>query len=172
MRTLTLLRHAKSSWADPGMDDHDRPLNARGLENCRRLARHLEESGVAPDLVLCSTAERARATLHGVFPGLRPPLDVRYDPRLYLAEPETLLDLIRAVPDRVGHVMVVGHNPGLEELAALLAGSGPEALLARMQEKFPTGALAVIDFDVEAWREVAPRAGRLRLFAVPRELAD
>ena len=172
MRTLYLLRHAKSSWTDPGLDDHDRPLNVRGLDACERLVPFLRREGVAPDFVLCSTALRARSTLHGVFPALPVPLTVRYDPAAYLAAPEKLLALLRALPPGIERPMLVGHNPGLEEFAGLLAGSGPDDQLARMREKFPTGGLACLSFDIAAWDALTPGCGRLNLFAVPRLLQD
>ncbi|MEQ8344444.1 MAG: histidine phosphatase family protein [Sneathiellaceae bacterium] len=170
MRTLYLLRHAKSSWADFGLDDHDRPLNARGVESCTRLVPHLRQEGIAPDLVLCSTAERARATLHGIFPGLPAPLAVRFDPAVYLAAPGDLLALARATAAEVRRLMVIGHNPGLEDLARSLAGSGPPDALARLEEKFPTGALACFSFDIDTWQDLSPGTGRLCLFTLPRLL--
>lgn len=172
MRTLYLLRHAKSSWADSGLDDHDRPLNARGLDACARLIPYIRQHGVAPDLVLCSTAERTRATLQGIFSALPVPLQVVYDPALYLGTPERIMALIRAVPASVQRLMVVGHNPGLEDLAALLAGDGPADLLAQIGGKFPTGALAALDFGIDSWDALAAGGGRLRLFAVPRLLPE
>ena len=170
MRTLYLLRHAKSSWADPVLDDHARPLNARGHDACSRLIPFLRQKGIAPDLVLCSTAERARATLHGIFPGLPAPVAVRYDPAVYLATPEELLALIRKAPLEVQRLLVVGHNPGLEDFARQFAGTGADDEMARLRDKFPTGALACLSFDIDAWDQISPGTGRLDLFAVPRLL--
>lgn len=164
MRTLYLLRHAKSSWANPGLDDHDRPLNARGQNACARLARYFRAQGIGPELVLCSTAERTRATLHGVMPGLPAPLDVRFEPALYLAEAEAIAQLLREVPDTVQRLLVIGHNPGMEDFAAwLLAKDWPH-------EKFPTGGFAAFTLAIDSWAGLAPGTGRLALRVVPREL--
>jgi len=170
MRTLYLLRHAKSSWADPALGDHDRPLNARGLEACGRLAQYFRREGVAPELVLCSTAERTRATLHGIFPGLPVPLDVRYEPALYLAEARAILTQLQAVPATVGKVMVIGHNPGLEDFAALILADEKSDNPAWADEKFPTGGFAAFSLEIADWTGLAPGSGRLFLYAVPRTL--
>lgn len=164
MRTLYLLRHAKSSWANAGLDDHDRPLNARGQDACVRLAGYFRAEAIRPDLVLCSTAERTRATLHGVMPGLPAPLNVRYEPALYLAEAEAIARVLRDLPDAVQRPLVIGHNPGMEDLAAwLLATPWPH-------EKFPTGGFAAFELAIDSWAELKSGTGRLTLRTVPRAL--
>ncbi len=170
MKTLLLLRHAKSSRDDPGLEDFDRPLAPRGREAAPRIGAFMHDRGFIPDLVLCSPAHRARQTWDLVAPALAAPGSVRFDKRIYLAESDGLLERARAVPARVGSVLMVGHNPGLGELACLLTGRGAKRDIARLRRKFPTGALAVLRFDVARWSQIAPRGGELVLLAVPREL--
>ena len=172
MLTLTLLRHAKSSWDEPGLDDYDRPLAKRGRKAAPQMGAALAKMGLRPDLVLCSGAARARATLDLVLEKLGAPVpQVVYDDALYMAAPDALLARLNRVgPGAPRHVMLVGHNPGLEELALLLAGSGARDDTARMSEKFPTAAVAVIGFNAESWAGIEPGAGRLEHFLTPRQL--
>ncbi|WP_374443559.1 histidine phosphatase family protein [Stella sp.] len=167
-RTLLLLRHAKSSWADPGMDDFDRPLNGRGRRAVRAIARMLAEADARPALVLCSPARRTRETLEGVRPGLAGEPEVRFDRALYLADADRLGDIVRGLPD-VAQAMLVGHNPGLHDLARALAGAGDPALRRRLGDAFPTGALATIAFAGD-WRDARDGTGRLVAYVAPREL--
>jgi len=168
LKTLLLLRHAKSSWSNPSLQDFDRPLNARGETAAGGIGGWLQESGQVPELVLSSTARRAAETWAGVAEALEDPPEVRWDPSLYLAEPDHLLDRIRALPASVGSAMLVGHNPGMEDLARSLARKGDPAALHNLRVKYPTGGLAIITFDVDRWQDVAPRTGRLELFRTPR----
>jgi phosphohistidine phosphatase len=176
MLTLTLLRHAKSSWGDPSLDDYDRPLGKRGKTAAPEIGAALAAMGLRPDLILCSSAVRARATLDLVLPKLGAPVPrVVYDDALYLATPNALLSRLHRVgPGDTGevprHVMVVGHNPGLEELAVLLIGSGASDDTSRLTEKFPTAAVAVLGFNSESWAAIAPGAGRLEHFLTPKQL--
>lgn len=162
MKTLWILRHAKSSWDDVGLPDHERPLAPRGRKASKRVSRFAEASGVRPQLVLCSTALRARDTLARVLPGLGEPA-VEQQRTIYLASADTLLALLRRVGPDVESVMLVGHNPGLHDLVCALAPPGPEAL--------PTGALAEVRLEIEAWSEIAPGSGLLARLTLPRELA-
>ncbi len=169
VKTLYLLRHAKSSWDDPGLADHDRPLAPRGQRAVRKLSRHMHRSGVAPELVLCSSSVRTRETLEGIS-GALGGADVRIDAGLYAAPVEALLDAVRAVEPGVGSVMLIGHNPGLQWLAIALAGSGDEDGLRRLAENLPTGALATLSVHTETWAEVEPGSCELVGYVVPREL--
>ena len=159
-KTLYLLRHLKSSWDDVSLADRDRPLAPRGRKAGKRMARYLQRAGVAPELVLCSPATRTRETLDAIRVALDGP-EVRFEERLYAASDDELLDALRGVDPGVGSVLVIAHNPGLEDLAASLSGT--------VQEKFPTGALATLAFD-GAWNELAPGVCKLTGFVVPREL--
>jgi phosphohistidine phosphatase len=176
MLTLTLLRHAKSSWDDPALDDYDRPLAKRGKKAAPEVGAALAAMGLRPDLVICSGAVRARATLDLVLAKLGAPVpEVVFDDSVYLATPETLLARLNRIgPSETGEtprsVMLVGHNPGLEELALLLAGSGAADDTARMTEKFPTAAVAVIGFNADNWALIAPGLGRLEHFLTPKQL--
>ena len=160
VKTLYLLRHLKSSWDDPGLADRDRPLALRGLKAGKKMARHLRKTGVEAELVLCSPATRTRETLDAVRGAIGDP-EVRFDERLYAASGRELLDVLRGVDFGVGSVLVIAHNPGLEDLAATLGGT--------VQEKFPTGALATLAFQC-VWSELEPGSCELTAFVVPREL--
>ena len=158
MRELLLLRHAKSSWDDPGLADHDRPLSSRGVRAATTMGREIARRGWVPDAALVSTALRTRETL--ALAGREWPREVAatFDPSIYEAAPQAILAAIRRTPDRVARLLVVGHNPGLERLAAALAGPGSgEDALARLREKFPTAALARFEFP-SGWAELKPGA--------------
>jgi phosphohistidine phosphatase len=171
MPTLLLLRHAKSSWDSPSLDDYDRPLAKRGLKAAPRMGAEIASLGLKPDVILCSSAVRTRETLALVLPEIGGDPEVIYDDAIYLAAPETLLAKVRALPDTAKSVMVVGHNPGMEELAALLVKDGGKADRKDMAEKFPTCALAVINFEAPGWAAVAPGAGTLARFITPAQLS-
>jgi phosphohistidine phosphatase len=165
---LLILRHAKSSWKDAGLADHDRPLAPRGRKAAKVIAEHLSRERLAPQLVLCSSARRTRETLERITPGLGQEAAVRIEPELYAASAQRLLERLRAVDDGVGSVLLIGHNPGLEELAINLAASGSK--LAAMKRKYPTGALATLEF-AGRWRDLQPGSAELRDFVTPKQLA-
>jgi phosphohistidine phosphatase len=160
MPTLYLLRHAKSSWDDPALADHDRPLAPRGLRNAGALAQHLRAGRIVPELVLCSTAQRARETLAAVLPAFDGETEVLIERRLYGASAGELLERLHAVPEAVGSTMVVAHNPGLEELASRLAGDAAP-------ERLPTGALVEISSG-GTWATLGQSPCRLVSSTVPR----
>ena len=164
--TLLLLRHAKSSWVDPTLPDHDRPLASRGRRDAKRIAKHLAGLEFEPELVLCSSAVRTRETLELVRPALGNS-KVLFEDGLYGASSDELLARIRVVPDAVGSVMLIGHNPGLEQLALLLASSGDE--LRRLETKFPTAALATLAVET-TWSRLAPGDAILTAYIVPKQL--
>jgi phosphohistidine phosphatase len=166
MKVLTLLRHAKSGWDDPVLRDFDRPLNPRGRRAARTVARETRRLGLGFDRVLASPARRVIETLEEV--GQSVPLAPNYDERLYLASPETLLELVRGTDDGVDRLLVVGHNPGLEELALRL--SGPGELRDEVAVKYPTATLAELQFGVTSWRQVRGGGATLTRFIRPRDL--
>jgi phosphohistidine phosphatase len=168
MRRLWLLRHAKSSWDEPGLDDHDRPLAPRGREAAGRIGGYLEREGIRPSLVVCSSARRARETLAVVLPSLGPELTIRIDPDLYTFNGARLLEVVLGLPDACTDAMLVGHNPAIEDLATALAREG--APLPALRAKYPTGALACVEIDGPAWADAAPGRARLTSFVVPRDL--
>jgi phosphohistidine phosphatase len=162
MKLLSILRHAKSSWKDSSLEDHDRPLNKRGTRDAPRMGDLIREQDLVPDVILSSTARRARDTALAVATAAGFPEEVRLTRSLYGASPDTCLDVLRDLPDSIGHAMIVGHNPTLEELVALLVGKA---------HVMPTAALAVVELPIESWRDVAPRSrGTLRALWQPREL--
>jgi phosphohistidine phosphatase len=163
VRRLHLLRHAKSSWDDPGLADHDRPLAPRGRRAAAAMGRHLREGSVEPALVLCSSARRARETL--ALLELSSP--VRIETELYATSSRALLERVRRTPDELPSLMVVGHNPELEGLAIELAREGP--LRPELLAKYPTGALATLAFE-EGWAELRWGTCELTSFVRPRDL--
>jgi len=173
MKELLLLRHAKSSWDDRLARDFDRPLNARGRAAAPMMGDYLAARGRAPDLVLCSSAARARETFALVAGRLRPTPPAIYKDGLYLASPERMLEIIRAAPAGDDRLLVVAHNPGLEELAFILAdpARGDASSLKRLRLKYPTAGLAHFACDWSDWREISPGAGALKAFVTPRDLA-
>ena len=170
MHALHLLRHAKSSWADEKLDDHDRPLSKRGRRDAEAMARHLAGRGGTPDLALSSTAARAHATLAPLLERLKPKR-VLLDRDLYLAPGRALLEYLRNTNEGVGSALLVGHNPGLHELALLLADPDSPVELPPLSGKFPTGALASFRFAT-TWSRLKPRTARLIAYVTPRELAE
>ncbi|MET9854542.1 histidine phosphatase family protein [Streptomyces sp. NPDC006450] len=169
---LVLLRHAKSAW--PDVADHERPLGPRGLRDAPAAGRWLRDAGCSPSLVICSTARRTRETWALAAGQLGAEIPVRFDERVYAAEPEDLLEVVSEVPEEVRTLLLVGHNPGLEDLALSLARKAVAAAEAeareRLSRKFPTSAIAVLTCP-GSWQELAPGSARLTDFAVPRGAA-
>jgi phosphohistidine phosphatase len=169
VRVVYLLRHAKSSWKDPSLVDCDRPLAPRGRRAARAMADHLRREGIRPALILCSPTRRTRETLELVAETL-PDAPVWVEEALYGAAEQDLLRRLRKLPGTVTSALVIGHNPGLHELALALAGSGQREALARLRGKMPSGALATLQAPVSRWRDLRPGGAELVAFAVPREL--
>lgn len=178
-RQLVLLRHAKSAW--PDVPDHERPLARRGQRDAPAMGRWLHTVGLVPDLVLCSTARRARETWQLAQPALGAPPPVRFDVRVYQSSAAGLLDLIRCESEAAGTLLVVGHDPALPGLALTLArgtsdarpgtrsGTVPAGMLDRMRAKFPTAAIAVFGCT-GTWDGLSPASARLTCFITPRTL--
>jgi phosphohistidine phosphatase len=167
LKSLYLLRHAKSSWDDPGLADHDRPLAPRGLKAAQWMGNHMRRAKIAPDLVLCSTATRAVQTLDAISAILKEPLAVSVEDDLYGAGDTGLLVRLQDVPDAVGAVLLVGHNPGLQDLALMLAGDGDPGDLVRLGDKFPTCALATLEVPTP-WESLGPGHAYLTSLVFPR----
>jgi phosphohistidine phosphatase len=168
MKTLTLLRHAKSGWDDPVARDFDRPLNPKGQRAAQAMGRHMRALGLAFDHVAASPAARVVETLKHVGAGYGSELAPHWDKRIYLASASTLLDLVHELPGGGDSVLLVGHNPGLEELVLALVPDG--TLRSNVEAKFPTASLAEMRFDVASWSEVAADRGELVRFVRPRDL--
>ena len=169
MKTLFLLRHAKSDWGDSSLKDFDRPLNERGWDAAKAMGREMRERDLVPDFVLSSPSARTTETLARVEEGFGQKFECAEDRRIYLAETETLIELVRGAPSKSETLMIVGHNPGMHELVLALA-EGPDELREEIAQKYPTAALAEISFDVDDWPDVAPGSGRVRTFLKPRDL--
>jgi phosphohistidine phosphatase len=162
MKTLLVLRHAKSSWKDSGLADFERPLNSRGKQASDLMGRFLRKKKPYPDLVLCSTALRARETGRLVLEAARLVVEVRYDQRLYLASADRLAEIVSQIEEDRANVMLVGHNPGMEELLPRLTG---------VTVSMPTAALAKIDLDVDEWGALLEKKpGRLDWLVTPKDL--
>ncbi len=170
MLTLTLFRHAKSSWDVSGKKDIDRPLSDRGSAAAPVMGTYMANEQLAPDLVLCSPAARTRATSALAFAALAPPPQIVFEAPLYLASVRTLLARIRRVDATVRHLMIVGHNPGLQSLALELIGKGNSKPLADLSDKLPTAGLVMLEFDHGDWAKVGPGTARLARFVTPRML--
>lgn len=169
MKTLTLLRHAKSSWDDPVARDFDRPLNAKGQRAAAMMGRHMKSLGLAFDHAVASPAVRVVETLDHLAQGYGSDLTPAWDKRIYLASVSTLLDLVHELPEGAEHVLLAGHNPGLEELVLLLVPDDG-ALREEVEVKFPTASLAEIRLSGDRWADVKPGAAELVRFVRPRDL--
>ena len=168
---LMVLRHASPEKAEPGMRDFDRALNERGRKDAAKIGAYMAHHALLPDRVIVSPARRARETWEHVseaFP-VAPPVD--YDNRLYEGGPDAILAVIRENDPSIGSLLIIGHNPGLHEIARLLIAAGDVEARERLNEGMPTAALAVIDFPGEDWSTLHPRGGRLERFVSPRSLA-
>ncbi len=170
MLTLSLLRHAKSSWKNPTLPDHERPLNSRGKAAAPVMGKAMANHGLVPDLVLCSTARRTRDTLDLVLPELKAEPKVVYEDGLYHGTPNEMLAILQAAPGNAGHILLVGHNPELQRFVLDLIGSGPKHLKDRIEAQLPTAALVVIRFMFGAWKDIGLNEGKLELFLTPRDL--
>jgi phosphohistidine phosphatase len=168
-KTVLLLRHAKSSREDPELADFDRPLTGRGRRDAPRMGAWMHEAGLKPDLVLCSDAKRARETWAGLAETLRCAAPVLFERGLYMASAKALCRRLQRLPGKVGSVLVIAHNPGLEEAAQALADGSGEPM-ERLQRKFPTAALARLDFEIEEWSQLQPGSGRMSQFVTPGAL--
>jgi len=182
VKTLYLLRHAKSDSEGWSGQDFERPLNERGKQACTAMAAHLREQGIRPGIVLCSTAVRARETLAGIaaalgWPGAEGRPDFVFRDEIYLASQSELVAEVRGLDDNIGCAMLIGHNPGLEVLAIGFAqrgnkghGGGDRDAFEALERKYPTAALATLTFESDHWRGLEPGKGRLTGFVKPSKL--
>ncbi|MBN9068056.1 MAG: histidine phosphatase family protein [Rhizobiales bacterium] len=169
MLRLMLLRHAKSDWPT-GVDDHERPLGPRGRLISPRIGHYMAEEGLAPDLAIVSTARRAHETWELARPAFAQDIAVKDEPRIYEAAASAILGVARETGSGVYSLLLVGHNPGLQDLVLKLASHGRKPNLARLRRKFPTAALAVIDFDVDRWEAIGEGPGDLERFETPKSI--
>lgn len=169
VKTLTLLRHAKSTWDDPVERDFDRPLNGRGRRAAARIGQWLADDGADFDHVRASPAVRVRQTIEGIEDGIRRPLHPMFDARIYLASAMTLLDIVQGFEATAATALLIGHNPGLEDLLLLLTPDA-DPLRGEAAIKYPTATLAVLDLAVDTWRDTQSGSATLRHFIRPRDL--
>jgi phosphohistidine phosphatase len=165
------MRHAKSNWPS-GVADRERPLAARGREAAPLMGRYLAEELLLPDLVLVSPARRTVETWELVRPMLPERPGSHFEPRIYEAKPDRLLQVVQETEPQVRTLLMIGHNPGFEELAKTLTGHGDRYAAARLAQKYPTCGLAVLDFAIEDWRDVKAGGGRLDRFVTPASLGE
>lgn len=170
MKLVSLLRHAKAADRSTAANDRDRPLTARGREDASLMGAVLAERAPAPDFVLCSPAARTRETLNAVADHLPNSPHVIFDDAIYGGAPATLLAIIQASPNPFRHGLLIGHNPGIHELALGLASEAEKDAMIWFERKFPTGALAQFAFDVADWRGIDVAGGRLVALTRPKEL--
>ena len=170
MKHLTILRHAKSSWNDPHLEDFNRPLNERGWKSARRVGRELEKRGVKFDLVIASPAARVRETIDGLAEKLPLNVEIRFEPRMYAASEEMLLRIVRDIRESSHAPLLVGHNPGLQQLIVALTHNDPGDLRSCVEEKLPTAALVAIELPAHRWNEVALGTGKITDLLLPKEL--
>jgi phosphohistidine phosphatase len=170
MLRLLLLRHAKAAWPS-GTLDLDRPLAKRGQDAALVMGDYLKSERLEPDLVVISPARRTQETWERVQPFLGE-IETRRDGRIYEAPVGRLLEVLRGIESETRTLLVIGHNPGFEELAKLLIGEGDMEGILRLGQKYPTAGLAVIDFSLDDWADIAHRSGRLERFITPKSLGN
>ena len=170
MLTLSLFRHAKSSWDEESLKDLDRPLSERGLAAAPTMGTYLAREDLRPDCVLSSPSVRTRETAALAFKAFASPPEIQFEDALYLASHKTLLARIKRVDARIQHLMILGHNPGLHALALDLIADGAKKLIAELSDKLPSAGLVVLEFDAREWADVAAGTGRLAVFTSPRKL--
>ncbi len=166
MRRLLLLRHGKADRHSAG-GDRERPLTRRGMEDSRRIGQFLRDEDVIPGLAVASNARRAKQTLEQVLEAFPGHVTHLIENTIYLATVDHLVEILRQTPDKIATLLAVGHNPGFAELASWLAGAGDAGELALMRSKFPTAALAMLDFETNHWSEVGKGGARLERFVTP-----
>ncbi|MFD1949398.1 SixA phosphatase family protein [Sphingomonas arantia] len=171
MKTLILLRHAKSGWDDSVARDFDRPLNPKGKRAGRTVGQHMRTQGLRFDAAVASPAVRVVETLAHVADGYGHAIDPAWDRRIYLASASTLLDVVQDADDSAESLLLAGHNPGLEDLVLLLVPDRTDdAERDKVEEKFPTASLAVLRFDADHWSDISEGSGTLTRFVRPRDL--
>lgn len=172
MKTLILMRHAKSSWADPGADDHDRKLNKRGRSAAPVMARWLDQQGLRPDYVLCSSAQRTRETLDLMREAVPSLPDPEILGALYHASPGDLTRHLSRLPENCRCALLIGHEPGLSSFLRMFGGSSAAPECRRAYDHLPTAAISVLEADIGGWRELGPDGTEFVAFAIPRELME
>jgi len=170
MKRLILYRHAKSDWGDASLADKDRPLNDRGRRSAQVMAEYLHQEGLFPDLILCSSSQRTRETLAPLLPHLPTETEIRLLDVLYDVHGEDYLKTVRLLGGTAGILMLIGHNPAMEATAFSLIKDRTGSAWQDLSGKFPTAAIAIFDFELETWADLAVETGCLVSFVKPRDL--
>ena len=171
MRRLLLFRHAKAERSYPGTEDRARTLEGRGRKDAAKIGAYMASHALIPDLVMTSPSARTLETWKCAAAAFRTPVKVSEVERLYDATANTILGVIRAAAPATHTLLIVGHNPGLHEVATMLVASGDIEARERLREKLPTSGLAMIDFPLDEWGKLHPQCGRLERFVTPKSLA-
>ncbi len=172
MKKLSLLRHAKSGWDDPVARDFDRPLNPRGRSGAETMGAYAKSQGLHPDFIIASPAVRVTETLDLFLPaaGLDA-IEPHWDRRIYLASSATLIDCLQDLPDSANHVLMSGHNPGMEDLILeLVPDDGSSPLRDAIEEKYPTAALVTLELEIASWKDADVGTARLTHMKRPRDI--
>ncbi len=173
MLRLLLLRHAKSAWNDATQTDHQRPLNDRGIAAAPKMGSYISSKEIEPEVVLISSATRAQQTAELVISQFSRKPQIQILDELYnFSSYQSVLNIIRNKGEKDSPLMIIAHNPTMEELASELTGTGNNAARALMSEKYPTAALAVLDFDINKWADLQTGIGTLISFTRPRDVAE
>lgn len=172
MLTLSLLRHAKSSWSEDDLSDYDRPLNKRGKTAAPAMGNYIAQNNLQPDLILCSPAKRARETMNLMLKAFPTEPEIRFEDTLYHASPRVILEHVQAYGMDYPHILVIGHNPGFHAFALRMTKSASPKDMTALLENYPTAALAVLDLDAPSWNQVKEGEAHLRLFMMPKALPE
>ena len=170
MKTIFLLRHAKSSWDDVSLDDFDRPLSPRGIKSCKKIGKYLKKNRLIPDIVYCSSAMRAKQTWELFNRIVDKKENILYEDSLYMSDFSNFINIIKKTKNNFKNLMFVSHNPGIENLALELSKDKSNEIYEKINIKFPTGALIIIKFDLNNWSKVDCKKGKLYEFVKPKEL--
>ncbi len=172
MKRLYLLRHSKAGHAGKKiLDDQDRPVTDKGIELCIHIAEQIKKIDPFPQLILCSPALRAKQTSDLLLRQMEKKVRVQMESGLYLAEPEDLFEILRETDDAISSLMVIGHNPGLQEFAILLSGKGNKKKFRQMRNNFPPPSMATLDIHINEWAEMEERCGELLDFIVGKAIS-
>lgn len=169
MKKIILLRHAKSNHTPPGLEDFDRNLNEKGLEDLNKVSEFLNSEQFIPEKIYCSSATRTKETCETIISEIKTPIDVEYSMNLYLANTEVLFNKIKGTNRDINTVMVVGHNPGIHDLVLFLLKNEGSASERELYGSFPTSALAILNFNCEEWQNLGPSNCTLEHFKIPKK---
>ena len=170
MKTIFLLRHAKSSWNKPELDDFERPLAPRGIKSAEKIGKYLKKEKLLPDIIYCSKAVRAKETWELVNRIVKKKNNINYKNKLYMANFSDFLNIIKETKDNFKSLMLISHNPGIENFALEIIKNKESEKYKNIDYKYPTGALSIIKFNIKKWNEVTSSTGEIYEFIKPKEL--